>query len=181
VSYTKVDDVQRKTIACGIAFIVFLCVLSGCLKVEITREYINQEYGCALDPPSGWQVCESEKNDTIITFSTSDCSEARLTIFKPYTLSMGLALSTFADDIEETLPEQVDNFSVLFRDERTIGGFQGYEIVYAYCENGSSLKAKTVGVLKTRTVFLLSFVVPEFCFDSMLEVVDESMDSFQII
>lgn len=162
---------------------VFLLILSlsGCTQIEIDREYINTEYGFALDPPEGWKVAENVTEEVITRFSPPLRDDVYLNISKPYRLDIGLALSVFADDIEEQYPEIVDNLTVEYRDWRDIEGLTAYEIVYKYDEDDTSIKAIQVAVVKSRTVFMISYTATNESYDEFLFPVNQSIDSFKIV
>lgn len=162
---------------------IFLLILSlsGCTQIDIDREYINTEYGFALNPPEGWNVTENVTEAVGAYFSPPLRNDVCLNISKPYRLDIGLALSVFADDIEEQYPEIVDNFTVVYRDWRDIEGLTAYEIVYTYDEDYTSIKAIQVAVVKSRTVFLISFTATNESYDEFISPVNQSIDSFKIV
>jgi hypothetical protein len=162
---------------------VFLLILglSGCTQIEIDREYINIEYGFALDPPEGWSTAENVTEEVVACYSPPLRNDICLNISKPLRLDIGLALSVFADDIEEQYPEIVNNFTVVYRDWRNIEGLTAYEIVYTYNEDDISMKAKQVAVSKSRTVFLISYIATNESYDEFISPVNQSIDSFKIV
>ncbi len=93
-------------------------------------------------------------------------------------LSEGRALSTYADEIVEDLSERGVNFSVLNRDWRSIPYRKAYEIAYTYEQDGLVEYVKQVAVLRTRTVFLITFTAPSTLSAQYLEEVDQSIDTF---
>jgi len=162
---------------------VFLLIvgLSGCTQIEIDREYINTEHGFALNPPEEWNVAENVTEEVVVCFSSPLRDDVCLNISKLYRLDIGLALSVFADDIEEQYLEIVDNFTVVYRDWRDIEGLTAYEIVYAYEEGDTSIKAIQVAVIKSRTVFRISFIATNELYDEYISPVNQSIDSFKIV
>jgi hypothetical protein len=162
---------------------VFLLIigLSGCTQIEIDRGYINTEYGFALNPPEGWNVAENVTEQVVACFSSPLRDDVCLNISKPYRLDIGLALSVFADDIEEQYMDVLDNFTVVYRDWRDIEGLTAYEIVYTYDEEDTSIKAIQVAVAKSRTVFMISFIVTNELYDEFISPVNQSIDSFKIV
>jgi len=162
---------------------VFLLIvgLSGCTQIEIDREYINTEYGFALNPPEGWNVAENVTEEVVACFSPPLRDDICFNISKPYRLDIGLALSVFADDIEEQYIEILDNFTVVYRDWRDIEGLTAYEIVYTYDEDDTSIKAIQVAVAKSRTVFMISFIMTNEFYDEFISPANQSIDSFKIV
>jgi len=170
---------NKKLLIIGVGILILgMC---GCTEITIDREYINYEYGFALNPPEGWVVAENETDESVVRFYSPQRNDVYINISKPYRLDIGLALSTFADDIEQVYHEIMDNFTVAHRDWRDIEGLNAYEIVYSYDEDDLSMKAKQVAVTKTRTVFLIAFIATNESYDEYISFVNQSIDSFRII
>ena len=160
--------------------VVMACVLllSGCVEESPQRSYTSSEYGFSLNPPLGWQEIVNEVPTIAVWFSPEKPSDVSLIVDAPFSLSEGRALSTFADQVEEELAEQGMNYSLVFRDWRSISDAQAYEIVYLVEQEGTLEYVKQVAVLKTRTVFLITFSAPYTVSESYLPVVDQSIESF---
>jgi len=94
-------------------------------------------------------------------------------------LSEGLALSTFADQVEENLSESEMNDTVVYREWRSIPGAKAYEIAYSYEQGETVQRVKQVAVLKTRTVFLITFTAPSDLYIQYITGVDLCIDSFR--
>lgn len=156
----------------------FFLLVSGCVEESPQRSYTSSEYGFSLDPPSGWQEIENDLATIAVWFSPEKSSNVSLIVDVPFSLSEGRALSTFADEVEEELAEQGMNYSLVFRDWRSISNAQAYEIVYLVEQDGTTVYVKQVAVLKTRTVFLITFSAPYTVSESYLPVVDQSIESF---
>lgn len=158
---------------------MLFCVLfGGCTEQPPSRSYINTLYGFSVDPPSGWQQIDSKSPDVAVCFSPGDSSNSTLVIAVPFILGEGRALSTLADEIEQNLSESGVNYSVLFRDWRLISNLNAYEIAYSVEQEGEMLYVKQVAILKTRTVFLMTFTAPTSVSSLYLPVVDQSVESF---
>ena len=157
--------------------VLLLVGLSGCTQTVPYRTYTNAQYGIALNPPEGWGIHENESG-MVVSFSPLGRANVSLDISSPVMLDEGLALSTFADQVEELFPQVVQNFSVVYRDWRKIDGLNAYEIIYSYRENGSSMKALQVAVKKSKTVFLLTFTVPVDLYETYIEQVNQSIGTF---
>jgi len=54
-----------------------------------------------------------------------------------------------------------------------------YEIVYSYEQSGTVQRVKQVAVLKTRTVFLITFTAPSDPYIQYITGVDQCIDSFR--
>jgi hypothetical protein len=161
--------------------LILLCVLLiGCTKQTqpASRAYIDSFYGFSFDPPPGWQLVEDADNDIAVRFSPENSSNVSLIIAVPFTLSEGLALSTFADQTEENLLESGVDYSIIHRDWRTISNLQAYELAYTYEQNDGTQYVKQVAVLRTRTVYLITFTAPEPLSAQYLTEVDQSIETF---
>jgi hypothetical protein len=159
-----------------------LCVLllAGCTQhtAPTSRAYTNTLYGFSFDPPSGWQQIENEDNDIAVRFSPANTSNVSLIVAVPFALSEGRSLSTFADQTEENLLESGVEYSIVNRDWRTISQLQAYELAYTYEQNGITKYVKQVVVLRTRTVFLITFTTPALLAAQYLTEIDRCIETF---
>jgi hypothetical protein len=158
--------------------LVSILFISGCTQQTAHRSYTNTTYGFSLTPPVGWISVENESADVAARFSPLNSSNVSLVVGVPFPLGEGLALSTFADLVEENLSASGENYSVVYREARPIPGVQTYEIAYTFEQDGVLQRAKQVAVLRTRTVFLMTFTAPNELYFSYLSAVDQSIDTF---
>jgi hypothetical protein len=158
--------------------LVSIFLVTGCIQEKESRSYVNSEYGFSFNPPAGWQEIENEVPTIVAWFSPEKSSNVSLIIDVPFSLSEGRSLSTLADQVEEELTEEGVNYSLVFRDWRSISNAQAYEIVYLVEQNGTMEYVKLVAVQKTRTVFLITFTAPSSVSGSYLPVVEQSIESF---
>jgi hypothetical protein len=135
-------------------------------------------YGFSLDPPSDWQQIENEDPNIAVRFIPRNSTNVSLIFAVPFSLSEGRALSTFADQTEENLSENGVNYSIVNRDWRSISQLQAYEIAYIYDQNGIKEYVKQVMVLRTRTVFLITFTAPEALAAQYLTEIDQCIETF---
>lgn len=171
---------MKKTFVLLGVFLVVLLFYSGCTTQVSQRSYTNTVYGFSLNPPAGWNVIENESSMVAVRFAAPDLSNTSLVVDAPVMIGEGRALSTYADQLEETLSENTVNFSVLSRQEKTIGGLDAYEIVCSYEDNHTVFQIKQVAVLKTRTVFIITFVASSEWYDTYSVVVDGCIESLII-
>jgi hypothetical protein len=159
-----------------------LCILllAGCTQhtTPAPRAYTNDFYGFSFDPPGEWKQIDTDDNAIAVRFSPENISEVSLIVALPFTLSEGRALSTFADQTEENLLESGVEYSIVYRDWQTISQLQAYEIAYTYEQNDGTEYVKQVAVLKTRTVYLITFTAPELLATQYLTEVDQSIGTF---
>jgi hypothetical protein len=160
------------------ALILFFC---GCLDTQLTTNYTNEEFGFGIDPPENWVLQEFDNVSWIVSWGPTRNSSVLFLITKPYRLDEGLALSTFADDIEETLPNKYLNYSTLNRDWLTIRGSTAYEIEYTYQENNSFIKERQLAIKHTRSVFIIKYSTPLVDYDTFFPKVNNSISTFQIV
>jgi hypothetical protein len=158
--------------------LISIFLMTGCTQQTISRSYTNNVYGFSLNPPSGWQEIENELSNVAVWFAPANSSNVSLIVAIPFTLSEGRALSTFADQVEENLSASGMNYTILYRDWRLVPDVQAYEIAYSYDQDGTSEYIKQVAVLKTRTVFLITFTAPFELSPYYLTDVNQSIDSF---
>jgi len=162
----------------GVLLVVFVLV-AGCTEQVSKRSYMNTGYGFSLNPPVGWHGVENESSDVAVRFSPFNYSNVSLRITPPFSLSEGRALSTFADEVAENLSESGMNYTIVYREWRAMDGANAYEIVYSYEQDGTAQRIKQVAVLKTRTVFLITFTAPSNLYLQYITGVDLCIDSFR--
>jgi len=160
----------------GICLSIFL--IAGCVQQTTPRLYTNSTYGFSLNPPAGWQELENKPPNVAVLFAPQNSTNISLIIAVPFMLSEGLSLSTFADQTEENLLASGVEYSIVTRDWRTISQLQAYEIAYTYEQNGTIKYVKQVAVLRTRTVFLITFTAPEPLAIPYVTKVDQSIETF---
>jgi len=159
--------------------ILCILLLAGCTQQHTaSRSYTNSVYGFSFDPPSGWQQMENEDADIAVRFTPGNATNVSLIVAVPFTLSEGLALSIFADQTEENLIESGVEYSIVHRDWRSISQRQAYELAYSYEQDGITKYVKQVAVLRTRTVFLITFTALEASTEQYLTDVDQSIETF---
>lgn len=161
-------------------FLVLLIFFSGCTTTVSQRSYINTTYGFSLDPPTGWSVVENVSSMVTVRFAPPGESNASLVVDAPVILSEGLALSTYADHLEELFSGKTKNFSVVSRGETALGELNAYEITCSYETNQTIFHMKQVAVLKTRTVFIITFIARIDVYNTHIAAVERSIDSFII-
>jgi hypothetical protein len=159
--------------------LVVFVLIAGCAEQVSKRSYTNTVYGFSLNPPAGWHSVENESSDIAVRFTPSNYSNVSLRITPPFSLSEGRALSTFADQVEEDLSESGMNYTIVYREWGVMEGAQAYEIVYSYEQNGTVQRIKQVAVLKTHTVYLITFTAPSDLYIQYITGVDQCIDSFQ--
>jgi hypothetical protein len=159
--------------------LVVLILVAGCTERVSKRSYTNTMYGFSLNPPVGWHGVENESSDVAVRFSPINYSNVSLRITPPFSLSEGRALSTFADEVEENLSQSGMNYTIVYREWRAMEGAQAYEIVYSYEQDGIALRMKQVAVLKTRTVYLITFAAPSNLYIQYISSIDQCIDSFR--
>lgn len=155
-----------------------LSLLAGCTQHTPSRSYTNTEYAFSLDPPQGWQQIENQDPTVAVMFTPGNSTNASLMIAAPFPLSEGRALSTFADQVEQELAESGMNYTIVYRDWRPLPPLQAYEIAYSYNQDGTSMYIKQIAVLRTRTVFLITFIAPMLTAAQYLPEVDQSLQTF---
>ena len=157
-----------------------LCIslLTGCTQSPEPRSYTDSKYAFSLDPPAGWQQRENEDPTVAVEFAPAHSSDVSLRIAAPFPLSEGRALSTFADEVEQELSESGGNYTILYRDWRSLPELQAYEIAYSFEQEGKALYVKQIALLRTRTVFLVTFTAPTLSAAQYLPGVDQSIETF---
>ena len=161
-------------------FLGILLLFCGCFETQLTTQYINETYGIGIDPPEDWIQQEYAHPQVITGWGADINSTVSLVISSSFRLDEGLALSVFADDIEETYPNQYSNYSTLYRDWLTVGGLTAYEIVYSYSLNDSDIKERQVMVKHTRDVYILTYKATFSEYDIYESVVDTSISTFSV-
>jgi len=160
------------------AVLVCALLICGCTGQNMHRSYTNATYGFSLDPPVGWQSVENGSVDEAVRFTPANQSNVSLVFAVPFSLSEGRALSNFADEVEENLSASGMNYTITYRDWRTMDGAKAYEIVYSYEQGSTIIRVKQVAVLKTRTVYLVTFTAPYDLYIQYINAVDRCIDSF---
>ena len=161
------------------ALLVVLVLVAGCAEQVSKRSYTNTVYGFSLNPPVGWHSVENESLVVAVRFIPSNYSNVSLRITPPFSLSEGRALSTFADEVEENLSESGMNYTIVYRDWRAMEGALAYEIAYSYEQGETVQRFKQVAVLKTHTVYLITFTAPSDLYIQYITGVDLCIDSFR--
>ena len=170
-----------KKILCVLAwYLLIVVLLTGCSQQSVppSRRYTNDFYSFSFDPPAGWQQVPNYNSSVAVQFSPANASNVSLYVAVPFTLSEGLSLSTFADQTEENLIESGANFTILHRDWGEGSQLSTYELAYSYKQDDSTQYVKQVAILRTRTVFLMTFTAPEPLANQYLALVNQSIGTF---
>ncbi len=167
--FTYDGSMKKKLCILGLNILCIL-LLAGCTQQQtVSRSYTNSMYGFSFDPPSGWQQMENEDQNIVVQFTPGNATNVSLIVAVPFTLSEGLALSIFADQTEENLIESGVEYSIVHRDWRSISQLQAYELAYSYEQDGITKYVKQVAVLRTRTVFLITFTALDALADTVFD------------
>ncbi len=174
------DGSMKKVLVILVLSILGIVLLTGCTQdtTPASRLYTNSLYGFSFDPPVSWQQVANDDSSVAVRFSPGNTSDASLYIAVPFTLSEGRSLSTFADQTEENLLENGVDYTIIKRDWRTISQLQAYELAYSYEQDGITKYVKQVAVLRTRTVFLITFTALDALAEQYLTDVDQSIETF---
>jgi hypothetical protein len=159
---------------------LFIVFLMGCTQQTQapTRIYSNGFYDFSFDPPTGWHQVATNNSSTAVQFSPDNSSNVSLYVAVPFTLSEGRSLSTFADQTEENLIASGAEFTILHRDWGLSARYPTYELAYSYEQNGTRNYVKQVAILRTRTVFLMTYIAPGPVADQYLAMVNQSIETF---
>ena len=165
---------------CLICCILVLICLCGCMQTQLTTEYVNDQLGVGLDPPENWVALNLTTAPWVMSWYPSLEGNVSLMMSSPYRLDEGLALSVFADDIEETFSEKYMNFSVVSRDWLTVDGMTAYQIEYQYVDNMTSILEKQVAIKRNRDVYIMRYSASETEYNVFIDEVNESIQSFRV-
>jgi hypothetical protein len=171
---------MKKVLSFILFSILYMVLLTGCTQqIELpSRTYTNSFYDFSLNPPSSWGQIVNDDSSVAVQFSPENTTNVSLYIAVPFTLSEGRSLSTFADQTEENLLESGAEFTILHRDWGEISQLPTYELAYSYLQNGMTEYVKQVTILRTRTVFLITFTAPEPLANQYLTEVNQSIGTF---
>jgi hypothetical protein len=160
-------------------FIASTIIFCGCSENQLTTTYINDLYGIGIDPPPNW-IQKLNNESFIAAWQPTNNSTISFIIYPPYRLDEGLALSIFADDIEETYPEIYSNYTTINRDWTTVRGLTAYEIEYTYKSNNRSNKEKQIAIKHTRDVYILIYQGPQTEYKNFISIINQSITTFQV-
>jgi len=144
--------------------------------------WTNTEYGIGLNPPSGWTVVENDAFGAIVRFNGPEVDgfTANVGINGPSALEEGDTLSSQIDAVLELYPGLFTDFSLIARNERTINGLSGYEIVYTFSQGTSDIKQKQVLTEKNGIVFTFTYSAEMESYGTYLSNFEQSISSFTI-
>jgi len=172
---------MKKKILILIFFVSFFIFLAGCTSEDPLNglEYINDDYGFGLNPPDGWVMNESTKENFIVRFNTSD-EVALIIIISEY--GTGDTLESHAEWEIEIFEDDSDDFTLISKKSRTINNMDAYEIVYTDKINAIDYTVETKEVLVelNNVVLTLVYYASIDLYDTYLSDFENSISTFTI-
>jgi hypothetical protein len=169
---------MKKNAALLALVLLGVLLLSGCTQEAAHRSYTNSMYSFSVDPPAGWKGKENVSAAVAVRFTPENTSNVSLAFSVPFSLSEGRSLSTFADETVENLSANGVNYTVVYQNSLIVGELGAYELVYSYHQGSTLIQVKQVTVLRTRTVYIITFTAPFDLYNQYIDAVDRCVDSF---
>jgi len=172
---------KRQLLIMSIFLILLVVGLCGCISEDPLEglDYINDDYGFGLNPPDGWVMNESTKENFIVKFNTSD-EVALIIIISEY--GNGDTLESHAEWEIEIFEDDSDDFTLISKKSRTINNIDAYEIVYTDKLNAIDYTVETKEVLVelNNVVLTLVYYASIDLYDTYLSDFENSINTFTI-
>ena len=111
----------RKTTRLSLLMAIVLITCS----VQFVRAYENTEHGFSISFPSGWK--QTQNPDVVVLYSNDDGSASINIIVEETSASLADYVAGAKDKMGD-----LDSYELTSENSRTIGGLDGYELVYAW-------------------------------------------------
>jgi len=165
----------------GFLIILLTIILGGCAQNNQNDSYYtNQVYQFKIIPPIGWITNENTVDPVKFFCPDQNDYQINLAVNKPITSNE--TLSTVVDQlIERYSTTFFENFTLISRNHTTINGLDAYELVFSEGREPNMLQHKQVLFGKNNIIFTVIYTSLVRTYGTYISVVDDSINSFEII
>ncbi len=163
----------RKTMYSAFLMAILLMLCS----VQLAKAYVNTEYDFSINFPSGWEQVDS--TDVVVLYSDANSSASINVIVEETNLS----LADYTSESKDYLENNLDYYELISERSRTIGGLNGYELVYTwtYIDNDYyDLWDKQVFFIKNEKAYIITCGANQSEYSSYLSTFEDSLESFRL-
>jgi hypothetical protein len=158
-----------------------MSVLCGCTQEnENNSYYINQQYGFQIIPPTNWTV--SENTLDTVKFFCPDQNDYQINLAIKPPITSNETVEVLGNQLIERYSESLfKNFTLFSKTQKTINGLNAYEIVFSEGQLPYMLEHKQVLFEKNDKVFSVIYTTLVYKYDTYIDVVDQSINTFTIL
>lgn len=183
---------NKKPLIAVITLVLIAVGLSGCTEDGNTGDtgtegnkssslgYSNQEYGFGLNPPNGWSVDEDSLFGIVRFHHSTNQSTINLYVLEPTPLGPGGTLDDAVNNVLNTYPMYMENFTLISSNTGTVNGMDAHEIVYTITSGSYLMKNKQVMIEANDMVFSIWYSAIQSSYDTYTAVVGQSIQSFTV-
>jgi len=176
---------NKKILFLSMTLVMIAIILSGCSENDNALSgltYQNSQYEFGLNPPEGWTTDENDATDAVRFYGpTLNEFAVNFGVSEPLSMSAGETLPGIYQIILETYENELENFTHISNQSRTVNGMSAYEIEYSYTMFGFDIFGKQVLVEKNRKIAMLTYSALETSYETYLTDFEQSLGSFTMV
>jgi len=145
----------------------------------MASSYTNLNHGFSINFPSGWE--QADNPDVAVLYTNADGSASINVIVEETTLS----LANYVSESKSQL-EGLDYYELISENGRTIGGLNGYELVYAWTyfydnETYVDLQDKQLFFVENGKAFIITCGCDYSDYQTYSPTFENSFESFSLV
>ena len=151
--------------------------------------YENTQYGFKINYPDTWTKKENYLADTIVTFmlqtgeiglsvingslsiSVTDVGSMSMEMFKEYHI----------ENISQLYSQIYTDFNISYMNSTTLAGLSAYKLIYTYMQGVFTIEQTEIWTIKDSKLYLLLYIVIEEYCANYVDIIEQMIDSFEIM
>ena len=168
--------------------------LSGCTEQtskngETTEEseggfftYENIQHSIRIKHPDNWTKKENYVANSIVTFfpDPNDTLKGSFSV-SVLELEESMGMEWFKQAHIENLSLLLTDFNITYNASTTFAGFSGYTLIFTFRQGIYTFKQRETWAIENNMLYLLTYSVDQNLYSDYVGVVEQMVDSFEIL
>ncbi|MEA3420909.1 MAG: PsbP-related protein [Acidobacteriota bacterium] len=144
--------------------------------------YENAQYGVRIKYPDNWTKNENYVANSIVTFfpDSNDTLKGRFSV-PVLELEESMDMEWFKQAHIENLSLILTDFNITYNASTTLAGFSGYTLIFTFRQGTYTLKQRKIWTIENNTLYLLTYSVDQNLYSDYVSVVEQMVNSFEIL
>jgi len=177
------------------AILLLACAaISGCMEQtsengDTTEEseggfftYENVQYGVRIKYPDNWTKNENYVANSIVTFfpDPNDTLKGSFSV-SVLELEESMGMEWFKQAHIENLSLLLTDFNITYNASTTFAGFSGYTLIFTFRQGIYTFKQREIWAIENNMLYLLTYSVDQNFYPDYAGVVEQMVDSFEVL
>ena len=161
-------------------FLILIFAVLTSMLVSSAYAYTNDTYGFSITAPAGWTTSEDISGIAVIFYGPTMPETGTDININVIVGTITQTLSEAISSIKTEYPTVFPNYSLVSESSRTIGGLNGYELVYTFSDEGNDYTQKQVVFIENGKNFVITCTAIPSNYDTYLPTFEQSIQTFQL-